>query len=123
MAPLLAVMGSVNAQLKAMDKALEQQAKTHEVAKRLCTAAGVGPVTAITFVATIARVERFAHGLTGLRFDEASASRQSPWRESSPASCLRCGAMAPTSDKPRLPQPMLHNPRQSRRTNTYVSPR
>ena len=61
MAPLLAVMGSVNAQLKAMDKALEQQAKTHEVAKRLCTAAGVGPVTAITFVATIDRVERFAH--------------------------------------------------------------
>jgi len=59
MAPLLEVMGSVNAQLKVMDKALEQQAKTHEVAKRLCTAAGVGPVTAISFVATVDRVERF----------------------------------------------------------------
>jgi transposase len=55
MAPLLGVMGSVNAQLTA----LEQQAKTHEVAKRLCTAAGVGPVTAISFVATVDRVERF----------------------------------------------------------------
>jgi transposase len=29
------------------------------VAKRLCTAAGVGPVTAITFVATIDQIERF----------------------------------------------------------------
>jgi transposase len=46
LAPLLAVMASVNEQLKEMDQALAQQAKTHEVAKRLCTAAGVGPVTA-----------------------------------------------------------------------------
>ena len=61
MAPLLAVMRSVNAELKAADKALAEQAKTHEVAKRLCTAAGVGPVTAITFVVTVDRVERFAH--------------------------------------------------------------
>jgi transposase len=61
MAPLLEVMRSVNAQLKAADKALAEQAKTHEVAKRLCTAVGVGPVTAISFVATIDRVERFAH--------------------------------------------------------------
>jgi hypothetical protein len=44
MAPLLGVMDSVNAQLKVMDKALAEQAKTHEVATRLCTAAGVGPV-------------------------------------------------------------------------------
>ena len=33
----------------------------HEVAKRLCTAAGVGPVTALSFVATVDHVERFAH--------------------------------------------------------------
>jgi len=59
MAPLLGVMGSVNAQLKAIDKGLEHQAKTHEVAKRLCTAAGVGPVTAISFVPIVDRVERF----------------------------------------------------------------
>lgn len=31
------------------------------IAKRLCTAAGVGLVTAITFVATIDRVKRVAH--------------------------------------------------------------
>lgn len=43
MAPLLEVMRSGNAQLKAADKALAEQAKTHEVANRLCTAAGVGP--------------------------------------------------------------------------------
>jgi len=61
MAPLLAVMRSVNAELKAADKSLAEQAKTHEVAKRLCTAAGVGPVTAISFVAIVDRVERFAH--------------------------------------------------------------
>lgn len=52
-------MRSVNAELKAMDKALAEQAKTHEVAKRLCAAAGVRPVTAISFVATVDRVERF----------------------------------------------------------------
>ena len=174
MATLLRVMDSVNAQLKAMDKALEQQAKTHEVAKRLCTAAGVGPVTAISFVATVDRVERFdnakqvrlsrtgaagaqqrrettprphhqgrqstharaswwrrrgncseadaptpkrfAHGPTGLRSGEASASPRSPWRESSPASCLRCGVMAPTSEKQKPLQRMLRNPNRPKET-------
>jgi transposase len=61
MAPLLEVMRSVNAELKAAGKALAEQAKTHKVAKRLCTAAGVGPVTVISFEATVDRVERFAH--------------------------------------------------------------
>ncbi len=67
--------------------------------------------------------KRFAHGLTGLRFDEASVSQRSPWRESLRASCLRCGAMAPTSDKPRLLHRMLHNPRSPRRPDTHVLPR
>ncbi len=67
--------------------------------------------------------KRFAHGPTGLQFDEASASQQWPWRASSPASCLRCGAMAPTLDKQKPLQRMLDNPRQSSRTNTYVLPR
>jgi len=61
MAPLLEVMSSVNAELKAADKALAEQVKSHEVAQRLCTAAGVGPVTAISFVAIVDRVERFTH--------------------------------------------------------------
>jgi hypothetical protein len=49
----------VSEQLKAMDKALAEQATTHEVAKRSCTAVGVGPATAISFVATIDRLGRF----------------------------------------------------------------
>lgn len=61
----------VSEQLKAMDKALAEQATTHEVAKRSCTAVGVGPATASSFVATIDRLGRFdnakqAHACLGL---------------------------------------------------------
>jgi transposase len=58
-APLLAVLISVNQQLEWIDGRLEQLAKDDEAVARLCTAPSVGPVTAAAFVATIDEVARF----------------------------------------------------------------
>lgn len=58
-APLLTVMVTVNEQIKAADRRLEEIVKDDEVAQRLCTVPSVGPVTVVTFLATVDRVERF----------------------------------------------------------------
>ena len=60
-APLLSVLETVNEQLRAADASLEQAARDDVLVQRLCTArsVGVGPVTAVTFVATVDQVERF----------------------------------------------------------------
>jgi transposase len=58
-APVVKVMDEVNLQLQVMDKALQRIVGDDPVVRRLCTAPGIGPVTAIAFVATIDRVERF----------------------------------------------------------------
>jgi transposase len=58
-APLFAVLLSVNQQLEWVDGCLEHLAKNDEVVARLCTAPSVGPVTAAAFSSTIDDVERF----------------------------------------------------------------
>jgi transposase len=58
-APLVTVMDEINRQLSAIDQILVQIAKDDPVVRRLCTTPGIGPVTAIAFVATIDRGERF----------------------------------------------------------------
>lgn len=58
-APLLTVMETVNEQIKAADRRLEEIVKNDEVAQRLQTVPSVGPVTVVTFLATIDHVERF----------------------------------------------------------------
>jgi len=65
MEPLLQVLGSVNAQVTALDARLEHLAEEDSAARRLMTVPGVGPVIALAFVATIDRVDRFrnAHQL------------------------------------------------------------
>lgn len=60
-APLLAVMESLNQQIDAADARLAQHAAADPVVRRLETVPNIGPVTALSFVATLDRVERF-HG-------------------------------------------------------------
>jgi len=58
-APLLRAMHSVNAQLATLEQRTETMAQGDEVVERLRTAPGVGPLTALAFVATLDEVERF----------------------------------------------------------------
>jgi len=61
-APLLAVLLSVNQQLAWVDGRLEHLAQSEETVARLCTAPSVGPVTAAAFASTIDDVNRFRNG-------------------------------------------------------------
>lgn len=64
-APILAVMAELNRQIDASNQKLGELAKEDESIRRLCTAPGVGPVTATAFVSTVDEVSRFrgAHQL------------------------------------------------------------
>lgn len=64
-APLLMMIGEVNKQLERSEEQIEEIAQADEVVERLCTAPGVGVLTATAFVATVDEVERFdgAHQL------------------------------------------------------------
>jgi transposase len=64
-APLFAVLVSVNRQLEWLDGCLAQLAQSDDTVARLCTAPSVGPVTAAAFASTIDDVSRFrnAHQL------------------------------------------------------------
>ncbi len=65
LAPVVAAMEVVNRQLAVVDEALLQVIGHDPVVQRLDTAPQIGPVTAVAFVATVDRVERFerAHQL------------------------------------------------------------
>jgi len=58
-APLLAVMEALNQQIDAADARLAAHAAQDPVVRRLETVPNIGPVTALSFVATLDRVERF----------------------------------------------------------------
>jgi transposase len=58
-APLLAVMNKLNEQIRAADDRIGRGAKKDAVVRRLCTAPGVGIVTAVAFRATLDEAERF----------------------------------------------------------------
>ena len=58
-APLLAVLLSVNHQLEWLDGRLEHLSQSDETVAQLCTAPSVGPVTAAAFASTIDDVNRF----------------------------------------------------------------
>lgn len=57
--PLLVMLKSLNEQIKAADKRVEEIAKADEVVQRLCSVPGVGPVVATTFAATLDNSSRF----------------------------------------------------------------
>jgi transposase len=59
--PLLTAMQSVNEQLATLEQTSETMAQADAVVKRWRTAPGVGPLTALAFVATLDAVERFDH--------------------------------------------------------------
>jgi transposase len=58
-APLLALLGSLNVRIASLDRRLVEISRKDEVVKRLMTVPGVGPVIAVCFVATLDRVDRF----------------------------------------------------------------
>jgi transposase len=62
---LLVSIETLSAQILAADKDLDQEAGSDTVCTRLMTVPGVGPVTALRFVATVDRIDRFetAHAL------------------------------------------------------------
>lgn len=59
-APLVLLLQGLNEQIKAADERLAALSKEDEVVARLCTAPGVGPVTAASFVSTLDEADRFA---------------------------------------------------------------
>ena len=60
LAPLIVVMQVINEQIAEAERRLSDRVKNDEVAQRLMTVPGVGPVTAGTFVAVVDTVERFS---------------------------------------------------------------
>jgi transposase len=58
-APILRLMVHLNRQIKRADQGLQKIVRQNPVVRRLCTAPGVGPVTATSFVATLDTAERF----------------------------------------------------------------
>jgi len=62
LAPLVRQVDAIDAEIAAIDKQLEKQAKSNPIAKRLMTIPGVGPVTASAIVATVRDVGAFANG-------------------------------------------------------------
>ena len=60
-APLLAIMCHLNAQLAYSDQAIEHLAAHDARVQRLRTVPSIGPVTATAFVATIDNVQRVCH--------------------------------------------------------------
>ncbi len=76
---LLAALASIEAQLGRLDDALKELSRRNEVAWRLMSVPGVGPITALAFIAAIENVERFKRtrdigaylGLTEKRYQSA----------------------------------------------------
>jgi transposase len=58
-APLLALLGPLNQQIEDLDERVSQLAVKDERVKRLLTMPQIGPVTAVSFVATLDEVGRF----------------------------------------------------------------
>jgi transposase len=57
--PILDLLSPLNEEIESADKRIEQLGKGNPVVRRLKTAPGVGPVTALSFVATLDDVTRF----------------------------------------------------------------
>jgi transposase len=56
---LLAVLDTINAQLKKADREIRSLARNDSICRRLMTAPGVGPVTAVLFKAVLDDISRF----------------------------------------------------------------
>ncbi len=58
-APARTVMAELNTQMLAVEKSISDIVAEDPVVQRLCTAPGIGPVTAVAFVSTLDLVQRF----------------------------------------------------------------
>src|SRR5258708_14621705 len=90
----LKALESLSEQIVEADKELEQLAKQDPTCRRLMTVPGVGPTTAMQFVATLDQVERFpsAHALEsylGLVPGESSSSDRQHRLSITKAGCPR----------------------------------
>lgn len=78
---LLEALAAIEAQFEKLDDKLKELARRNEVARRLMSVPGVGPITALAFIATIEKAERFKR--TSAPKGRASRSRASSpccWR-------------------------------------------
>lgn len=57
--PLVTLLETLNTQIEGLDREANRLAERHPIAQRLMTVPGVGPITALNFVAVIDQVERF----------------------------------------------------------------
>jgi Transposase IS116/IS110/IS902 family len=81
---LLCWLDELNQALAELDRAVEQEAKQHAVARLLQTHPGVGPVTSLAFVLTLGKIERFQHSrqvvsYLGLNPAENSSGERQRW--------------------------------------------
>jgi transposase len=58
-APLVGLMGPINEQIRILDQAIEGLARHDTAVCRLMTCPEIGPLTALSYVSTLDRVERF----------------------------------------------------------------
>src|SRR5690606_6315270 len=94
---VLFVIEALNVQILASDRRLRELARASEVCRRLMTIPGVGPVTAVTFVAAIDDVSRFEHayrlqsylGLTPGESSSSERERRTSITKAGPASVRR----------------------------------
>jgi transposase len=91
--PLLALLTPLNETLRTLDKQLTTLVDQEETTARLTSVPGVGPVTALAFVATVDRVDRF-HGP-----HQVAAYLGLVPREWSSSECVRRGRITKTGDK------------------------
>lgn len=94
---VLPVIEALNVQILASDRRLRELARASEVCRRLMTIPGVGPVTAVTFMAAIDDVSRFEHayrlqsylGLTPGESSSSERERRTSITKAGPASVRR----------------------------------
>jgi len=59
LAPVRAVMDALNREMVTVEQSIAHIVQDDPVVQRLCTAPGIGPVTAVAFVSTLDQVQRF----------------------------------------------------------------
>jgi transposase len=79
---LVAVRGALISQVKELERAIVRLSREDEVCRRLCTAPGVGPLTAVAYRSAIDIPERFRRSRdVGVHLGLTPATRQSGTRE------------------------------------------
>jgi transposase len=99
LAPILDLFSPLNRGICSADKRIEQLGRKDPVVRRLMTASGVGPVTALAFVASLDEVTRFKGGAPGGILPGPGAERVQLGRATAP------GANNQTWERPHAISP------------------